>query len=119
MSTPSQTQGMRLLGGAALVGVVAGIAASLMLWIIEQGTELFYVHLPSVLGVVALPWWWAAGMLVIGAGLVVLAKKLPGATGPGPLSGFHFDLPLVVVPSVLAAALAETDSPGVIGIRPL
>ena len=106
MSTPSQTQVMRLLGGAALVGVVAGIAASLMLWIIEQGTELFYVHLPSVLGVVALPWWWAAGMLVIGAGLVVLAKKLPGATGPGPLSGFHFDLPLVVVPSVLAAALA-------------
>jgi H+/Cl- antiporter ClcA len=30
---------------------------------------------------------------------------LPGETGPGPLSGFHFDLPLVIVPSVLAAAL--------------
>jgi H+/Cl- antiporter ClcA len=77
-----------------------------MLWIIEKGTELFYDHLPSVLGITDLPWWWVACLLLIAAGTVALAKKLPGKTGPGPLSGFHFDLPLVVVPSVLAAALA-------------
>jgi len=88
------------------VGVAAGIAASVMLWLIEQGTELFYVHLPASLGIDNLPWWWAACLLLIGAGLVALAKKLPGETGPGPLSGFHFDLPLAMVPSVLAAALA-------------
>ena len=106
MSTPSQAQVIRLLGGSVLVGVVAGAAASIMLWIIEKGTELFYVHLPSALGIAGLPSWWVACLLLIGAAAVALAKKLPGKTGPGPLSGFHFDLPLAVVPSVLAAALA-------------
>jgi H+/Cl- antiporter ClcA len=77
-----------------------------MLWIVEKGTELVYIDLPSALGIADLPWWWAAGLLLIGAGAVALAKKLPGKTGPGPLTGFHFDLPLVMVPSVLAAALA-------------
>ncbi len=36
---------------------------------------------------------------------MALARRLPGATGNGPLTGFHFDDPLSMVPSVLLAAL--------------
>ena len=51
------------------------------------------------------PWWFAAVLLFVGATVVAVARRMPGATGKGPLTGFHFDNPLTFVPSILLAAL--------------
>ena len=103
---PSSNQIARLLGIALVVGVLGAIAASMLLWIVDHGTELVFTRIPESLGMESTPWWWAALMLLISAALVALTKKMPGATGSGPLTGFHFDDPLRIVPSVLLAALA-------------
>lgn len=106
METPSQAQVIRLLALAVILGVLAAVAGSALLWIVEQGQEWFFVDLPAHLGMDSAPWWLAAVLLLIGASFVALAKRLPGATGSGPLTGFHFDDPLSMVPSVLLAAVA-------------
>ena len=64
-----------------------------------------FTALPEAMGWSSAPWWLSAILLLIGATGVALARRLPGATGNGPLTGFHFDDPLSMVPSVLLAAL--------------
>ncbi len=106
MDTPSTSQVTRLLVIAAVLGVLAAIAGAGLLWLISHGQEWLFVDLPDHLGMDTAPWWLAAVILFVGASIVAIAKRMPGATGTGPLSGFHFDDPLVMVPSVLLAALA-------------
>lgn len=96
----------RLLVISLAIGVLGAIGASLLLWIIDHGTDLVFAHIPQALGLETTPWWWAALLLLLSALLVTLIRKLPGATGKGPLTGFHFDDPLRIVPGVLLAALA-------------
>lgn len=103
---PSQSALLKLLGISVVVGICGAIAAAILLMVIDQGTELVFTRIPEAMGMESTPWWWAAVLLLISATLVALTKKMPGATGSGPLSGFHFDTPLQVVPSVLLAALA-------------
>lgn len=103
---PSGAQLAKLLGIALVVGVLGAVAASLLLWVIDHGTELVFTHIPESLGMETTPWWWAALLLLISALLVTLIRKLPGATGKGPLTGFHFDNPLSIAPGILLAALA-------------
>jgi chloride channel protein, CIC family len=97
---------VRMVGRAAVIGVVAASAGSLLLEVIHVGESFLFDTLPGTLGIDGSPWWWAAVLLLIGATGVALARRLPGATGGGPLTGFHFDDPLSVVPSVLLAALS-------------
>ena len=106
MDTPSQSQVLRLLAIAVVLGVLSAAGGSILLGLVNKGQEFFFVDLPDHLGMDSPPWWLAALLLLIGAGIVALAKLLPGATGSGPLSGFHFDDPLIMVPSVLLAAVA-------------
>ena len=106
MDTPTQSQVVRMLGIAVVLGVLAATAGAALLWVINHGQQWLYVDLPDLLGMDTAPWWLAAVLLFIGAGIVALAKRLPGRTGAGPLTGFHFDDPLVMVPSVLLAAFA-------------
>ncbi|MDP2013492.1 MAG: chloride channel protein [Actinomycetota bacterium] len=106
MDTPSQSQVIRLLSLAVVLGVLAAIAGSALLWVVDQGQEWFFVELPDSMGMDSAPWWLAAALLFVGASLVALAKRLPGSTGTGPLTGFHFDDPLSMVPSVILAAVA-------------
>ncbi len=94
----------RVLLLALLLGVVAAVGASVFLALIDKGQELMFVTLPESFGWETTPWWWAAIMLLMGAVVVALARLLPGHTGQGPLTGFHFDDPLSMVPSVLVAA---------------
>ena len=96
----------KLLILAAVVGIVAAAAASIFLEVIHLGESFIFTDLPSSLGMDSAPWWWAALMLLIGAAGVALARRMPGQTGKGPLTGFHFDNPLAAVPSILVAALA-------------
>jgi H+/Cl- antiporter ClcA len=92
---------------AVFIGVVAAIAASAFLWLVEEATHLLYQELPHLLGIHGAPWWWAGILLFSAAAAVYLARKLPGGTGQGPLTGFHFDVALEAVPSILLAAFAS------------
>ncbi|MFM8895769.1 MAG: chloride channel protein, partial [Actinomycetales bacterium] len=95
----------RLLALAVLLGVVASLAASAFIEVVALGQQWLFETLPTELGMTGLPWWWVGLLLVAGAGVILLARRLPGATGPGPLTGFHFDIRVADAPSVLLAAL--------------
>ncbi len=103
---PSQAQILRLLPAAAIVGVVGAIAATAFLWFVEEAQHTVFHRIPDALGLDGTPWWWTAVLLMLGATLVAVARRMPGHTGSGPLTGFHFDTPLPSVPSILVAALA-------------
>ncbi|WP_313674604.1 chloride channel protein [Mycolicibacterium sp.] len=97
----------RLLALAVLLGVVASLAAAAFLDVVALGQEWLFERLPRALGLAGLPWWWVAMLLVVGAGIVLLARRMPGATGPGPLTGFHFDTRVADTPSLLLAAFGS------------
>ena len=87
------------------VGFVAAAGGSLLLEVIHLGERFFYQDLPRAFGWQELPLWWIALMLIVGAAVVVIAQRLPGGTGKGPLTGFHFDTPPREAASILLAAL--------------
>lgn len=103
---PSQSQVLRLLAMSVVLGVLGGTTGSLLMAVIDHGQEWVFTDLPQSLGLDGAPWWWVLLVLLLSAALVAVIRRLPGATGTGPLTGFHFDDPLVIVPSVLLAALA-------------
>ena len=96
---------IRMLVLALVLGVLGAAAGSAFLALVEAGQDLMFTALPEAMGWSSAPWWLSAILLLIGATGVALARRLPGATGNGPLTGFHFDDPLSMVPSVLLAAL--------------
>lgn len=104
--TPTSAQFFRTLGLAVLLGALAAVGATVFLTVVELGQHELFTALPNKFGLDEAPWWWASIVLFIAAGLVMLARKLPGATGQGPLTGFHFDTPLGKAGSVLLAAAA-------------
>jgi len=97
----------RLLVLSVIVGVIAAAAAALFTEFVHVAENWFYDDLPAALGFDVAPWWLASIVLAAGATVVALARRLPGATGQGPLTGFHFDDPLRIVPSVLLAAVGS------------
>lgn len=107
--TSSQTPGRMaiMLGMSVVIGIVAALLASLFLWLVEEAQHLVFTEVPHVWGMTHAPWWWAGILLIVAAGIVWLARKMPGATGKGPLTGFHFDDPISMVPSVILAAFAS------------
>ncbi len=106
-AAPGTTITARMLGIAALLGLVASAAGSLFIGLIDNLQEYLFHGLPGSLGWTAAPWWWMSLILLGAAAVVALAQRLPGRTGHGPLDGFHFDTPLRVAPSVLLAAFAS------------
>lgn len=95
---------LRLLGLAVVVGIIAAASGAVFLALVGGVQRLLFVSLPDAVGWERIPWWWIALLLLLAAAVVALAQRLPGATGKGPLTGFHFDTPLRSVPSVLLAA---------------
>jgi len=96
----------RLLALAVALGVLGAIAAAAFIEVVSVGQQWLFVDLPQALGMASLPAWLGTVLLLIGAAVVILARRLPGASGPGPLTGFHFDIPVRTAPSMLLAALA-------------
>jgi H+/Cl- antiporter ClcA len=97
---------LKALGLALVVGVIAAFAAALYSGAFEEAQKFLYKDLPAHFGWSAIPSWWAGAVLFLGATVVALARRLPGATGDGPLTGFHFTSPARLAPSVLIAAFA-------------
>lgn len=104
---PKIRQLLGVLSGAVLVGALAAIAATAFLLIVEKSQEFVFHELPAAVGLGHAPWWWSGVLLVLAAAIVMLAQRMRGATGSGPLTGFHFDVPLVNVPAILLAAFAS------------
>ena len=96
---------MRLLVIAVVVGIVGAIGATAFLYVVHELQHAAFSSVPEALGIDGAPWWWTGIMLLIGATIVLLAQRLPGHTGASPLTGFHFDNPLKIVPGILLAAI--------------
>jgi len=101
---PTQKDMARLLGIAVIVGIVGAIGATAFLYVVHELQHAVFTSVPKALGIDGAPWWWTGILLLIGATIVLIAQRLPGHTGPSPLTGFHFDNPLQVVPGILLAA---------------
>jgi H+/Cl- antiporter ClcA len=91
---------------AAGVGLVGATAGQFFLLAIDRVREFILDTLPEAIGFDSPPWWYLSLGLILSAVIVLAARRLPGATGRGPLTGFHFDDPLRTVPGVLIAAAA-------------
>ena len=96
---------VRLLALAIVLGVLGALGGSVFLLAVEEGQRVLFEHVPDALGWSSAPWWYAAILLLIGAGVVAIGQAMPGATGKGPLTGFHFDTSLAIVPSIVVAAV--------------
>ena len=107
---PAPRDMVRLLVIAVIVGIVAAVGATAFLYAVHELQHVAYSTLPSALGIDGAPWWWTGIMLAVGATIVLAAQRLPGHTGASPLTGFHFDNPLRIVPGILLAALIQRCS---------
>ncbi len=107
-SPPSpMTLPLKVMGIAAVIGIVAALGASLLMVFIDTAEGWVWDDLPAALGFTELPVWWTFLALLIGAGIVALAWRLPGATGKSPLTGLHFDTLPINAPSFLLAAIGS------------
>ncbi|MGI9186110.1 MAG: chloride channel protein [Gaiellales bacterium] len=104
---PAPKDMARLLVIAVIVGIVGAIGATAFLYVVHELQHAAFTSVPEALGLDGAPWWWAGIMLLIGATIVLIAQRLPGRTGASPLTGFHFDNPLVIVPGILLAAVGS------------
>jgi H+/Cl- antiporter ClcA len=103
-STPRLDARVLVLAGG--LGVLGAVGGSAFLAVVEHAQHALFSTLPDALGLDGAPWWWSGGVLAIGALALMALRRLPGATGPGPLTGFHFDTPLRHAPSILLASFA-------------
>jgi len=98
---------LKAFGLAIGIGFVAAAGGSILLEALHLGERFLYQTLPTFFGLDGVPLWWVLAMLVTGAIIIVIAQHLPGNSGHGPLTGFHFDTPPLNAVSILVAAAAS------------
>ncbi len=111
-----QTQGGavgKLLGAAALVGLLAGGGAVIFLSIEHGLQNLLWTTLPDAIG--GTPAWYVFVVLLAGAVGVWLATKLPGGGGHRPLDGLGFNIGPKEIGSAVVAALISLSIGAVVG----
>lgn len=103
-ASPAQRLPLKAFVYAVGIGLVAAAGGSVLLELVHLGENFLYGFLPDALGIDGIPIWWVLLMLTIGAVVIVIAQRLPGNTGKGPLTGFHFDTPPLNAVSILLAS---------------
>jgi len=79
---------LRLVVLGGVLGVPAALLAALFLALVHELEHWLWTDLPQDLGSAAPPWYLVIGLPVVGAALVVLARRmLPGDGGGTPLQG--------------------------------
>ncbi|WP_051218590.1 chloride channel protein [Nocardioides insulae] len=108
---------IRLLVGAAAVGIPVSLAAFAFLALLHEITHLAWEGLPDQLGFDEAPWWWPFPLLLVAGLLVGLAvRSLPGHGGHNPIDGLTITpVPMIDIPGVLLAALAGLSLGVVLG----
>ena len=111
------TQYLRLVLLGALIGVPAALVAALFLAAAHGLEHVLWHNLPDALGDSAPPWYLVIGLPVIGALIVLAARKLlPGDGGESPLRGLSSTpTPIAYAPGVALAALATLGFGAVLG----
>jgi chloride channel protein, CIC family len=97
---------LRLVALGALVGIPSALTGALFLGGIHELQHLLWTDLPDALGESSPPWYLILGLPVVGAVLVIIARRLlPGDGGHDPLAGLSTEsTPLSYAPGVLLAA---------------
>lgn len=98
-----------------LVGILAGAGAAVFIAAQHVVSHWLWHTLPELMGLREAPMWLAILLPIVGAGLVVAAKKLPGRGGHAPLDGLALNIGPREVASVLLASLAGLTFGAVLG----
>ena len=79
---------LRLILLGAVIGVPAALVAAGFLALVHESEDWLWHDLPDALGESAPPWYLVVGLPVVGAVVVLAARKLlPGDGGHSPLDG--------------------------------
>jgi H+/Cl- antiporter ClcA len=108
---------LRLVVLGAVIGIPAALVASVFLAFVHELEHWLWHDLPSALGESSPPWYLVIGLPVVGACLVVVARRfLPGDGGHEPLHGFGGKPPLLsYAPGVALAAIGTLAFGAVLG----
>ena len=108
---------LRLILIGAVIGVPAALVAAGFLVVVHQLENLLWDDLPDGLGYSSPPWFLVIALPVVGAALVVCARRLlPGDGGHDPLGGVSVDpTPVSWGPGVALAALGTLSFGAVLG----
>lgn len=82
---PRDLAKLALLG--ALVGLPAGLVAFLFITVVHELQHWLFTDLPEALGADEPPWYLLVGLPLVGAVVVLLARRLPGDGGHAPIGG--------------------------------
>jgi H+/Cl- antiporter ClcA len=116
-ATPSGRAYLRLVGIGALIGIPAALVAACFLALVHELEHLVWEELPDALGEQEPPWYLVIGLPVVGAALVLAARRLlPGDGGHTPLEGVSTTpTPPEYAPGVALAALGTLSFGAVLG----
>jgi H+/Cl- antiporter ClcA len=108
---------LKLVGYAAVIGVPAAFAAAAFLGLVHYFQHWLWTSLPDKLGDSSPPWYLVIGLPVVGAAIVVAARRwLPGDGGEEPLKGLSSTQPPISwAPGIIVAALATLSFGAVLG----
>jgi H+/Cl- antiporter ClcA len=108
---------LRLVLLGAVIGIPAAVVASVFLAFVHDLEHWLYHDLPHRLGDSSPPWYLVIGLPVVGACVVVVARRfLPGDGGHEPLHGFGGKPPLLsYAPGVALAAIGTLAFGAVLG----
>jgi len=108
---------LRLVGIGLLIGVPAAFAAALFLALVHDLEQWLWTDLPHALGAQTPPWYLVLCLPLVGAAVVVVARRfLPGDGGHEPLRGLDpTPTPVRNAPGVLLAALGTLSFGAVLG----
>ncbi len=115
--SPARPEYLRLVALGALVGIPAGFAAALFLAVVHAVEHWLWHDLPDALGSSEPQWYLVVGLPVVGAAIVVAARRLlPGDGGhaPGGLPAPKV-APISHAPGILLAALGTLCFGAVLG----
>ena len=108
---------LRLILVGAAIGVPAAFLAAAFLALVHWLEDRLWHDLPDWLGYSSPPWFLVIGLPVVGAAIVLAARKLlPGDGGHSPLAGIGGGVtPLAHAPGVALAALGTLSFGAVLG----
>src|SRR5215211_6601222 len=107
----------RLVAVGALVGIPAALAAAVFLAFVHDLQHWLWEDLPNAIGVSSPPWYLVIGLPVVGACIVLAARRLlPGDGGHPPLKGIGGGpVPVSHGPGIVLAAIGTLSFGAVLG----
>jgi chloride channel protein, CIC family len=115
--TLSGPEYLRLVGLGAVIGIPAAFLAAAFLGFVHYAEHWLWDSLPSALGESSPPWYLVIGLPVVGACVVLLARRLlPGDGGHPPLEGIGGGAtPVAFGPGIALAAIGTLCFGAVLG----